>query len=103
MKAIFGVVSLLVALAIVGLVAVRQLKAVGHVGGAPASTTAAGVPPVPQMSGSGTVREQAVQLENKVANDVVKAMNQGAAARADQSEKAGSENPENPENPGIGK
>jgi hypothetical protein len=91
MKALFGVVSLLVALAIVGFVAVRQLKAVGHVGQAPASTTA-GVAPVPQMSGSGTVREQAVQLENKVANDVVKAMNQGAAARADQSDNAGSEN-----------
>jgi hypothetical protein len=90
MKALFGLVSLLVALAIVGLVVVKQLKAVGHTG-APASTVDASVPAVPQMSGSGTVRQQAQQLENKVANDVVKAMNQGAAARQDESEKAGSE------------
>jgi hypothetical protein len=86
MRALFGVVSLLVALAIVGLVAVKQLKAVGHVGG-PGASAAAGLPPVPQMSGSGTVRQQAQQLENKVANDVVRAMNQGAEARKDESEK----------------
>jgi hypothetical protein len=78
MKALFGVVSLLVALAIVGLVAVKQLKAVGHVGASAVSE--AGVPAVPAMSGSGTVREQARQLENKVAGDVAKAMAQGAAA-----------------------
>ena len=85
MKALFGVVSLLVALAIVGLIAVQQLKAVGHVGGSAA--VGAGVPPVPQMSGSGTVREQAQTLENKVANDVVKAMNQGAQARQTDADK----------------
>ena len=80
MKAIFGVVSLLVALAIVGLIAVRQMKAIGHVGAV--ATTGAGVPAVPAMSGSGTVREQAKQLENKVADDVAKAMAQGAARDA---------------------
>ena len=85
MKALFGVVSLLVALAIVGLIAARQLKAVGHVGGAAAAPNGNAV--VPAMSGSGTVREQALQLENKVANDAVKAMNQGAAARQVESEK----------------
>jgi hypothetical protein len=85
MRAMFGVVSLLVVLAIVGLIAVKQLKAVGHVAAAPAAE--AGLPPVPAMSGSGTVNEQAVQLENKVANDIVKAMNQGAQARKDESEK----------------
>jgi hypothetical protein len=86
MRALFGVVSLLVALAIVGLIAVKQLKAVGHTGTAPASAEA-GVPVVPQMSGSGTVRQQAQQLENKVANDVAKAMNQGAEQRREESEK----------------
>lgn len=77
MKALFGVVSLLIALAIVGLVAVRQLKAIGHVGAN--APTEAGVPVMPQMSGSGTVRAQATQLENQVAGDVAKAMAQGAA------------------------
>ena len=85
MKALFGVVSLLIALAIVGLVAVKQLKAVGHVGAA--SPANADVPAVPQMSGSGTVRQQARQLENKVADDVVKAMNQGAESRKEEAEK----------------
>jgi hypothetical protein len=85
MKAMFGVVSLLVALALVGLIAVKQLKAVGHVSAA--ATTEGGVPVAPSMSGSGAVRQQAVQLENKVANDVVKAMNQGAEARKEESEK----------------
>ena len=86
MKALFGVVSLLVALAIMGLIAVKQLKAVGRAGG-PVTTDAGGAPPVPQMSGSGTVREQSRELQNKVANDAVKAMNQGAEARRAESEK----------------
>ena len=78
MKAVFGVVSLLLALAIVGLVAVRQLKTLGQIGPLPAA---------PQASASGAVREQAVQLENKVANDVAKAMAAGAAARENETEK----------------
>ena len=95
MKAMFGVVSLLVALGIVGLLAVRQLNAVGHAGAsasAGASTaseasTSDGAPAVPAMAGSGTVREQAVQLQNKVAADAVKAMNDGAAARSEAADK----------------
>ena len=95
MKAMFGVVSLLVALVIVGMLTVRQLKAVGHGGagaGAGAGVGAAasrsdGVPALPAMSGSGTVREQAVQLQNKVAADAVKAMNDGAAARSEAADK----------------
>lgn len=82
MKALFGGVSLLVALAIVGLVAVRQLKAIGQ-SGRPAAT-GAGLPP---MSASGTVGQQARQLEKQVADDVVNAMNRGAAAREDASDK----------------
>ena len=83
MKAIFGVVSLLVALPIVGLIAVKQLKAVGKTG-SPASADA---PAVPQMSGSGTIRDQSRELQNKVVNDAIKAMQQGADARKDESEK----------------
>ena len=85
MKALLGMVSLLVALAIVGMIAVKQLKAVGKTG-APAATSA-DVPAAAQMSGSGTIREQSRELQNKVANDVTKALNQGAAARQEQSEK----------------
>ena len=86
MKAVFGVVSLLVALAIVGLVVVKQLKAVGHVGGSMAASHEAGAV-APQLSGSGTVREQTQQLQDKVADDVAKALSQGAAARKDEADK----------------
>ena len=85
MKALFGVVSLLVALAIVGLVAVRQLKAVGQ--GGPTGGARADMPAMPQMSGSGTVREQAHSLQNRAADDAIKAMSQGGAARQDESDK----------------
>ena len=87
MKAMFGVLSLLVALVIVGLLMVRQLKAVGHAGAdssaASAATSSDGVPAVPAMSGSGTVLEQTMQIQKKVAADAIKAMNEGAAARSE--------------------
>jgi hypothetical protein len=82
MKALFGVVSLLVALAIVGLIAAKQLKAVGA---SPAAQ--AGVPAAPALSGSGTLREQSQQLQKQVASDVTKALEQGAAARSEQADK----------------
>lgn len=85
MKALFGVVSLLVALAIVGLIAVKQLKAVGGVG--TSATAQAGVPAAPALSGSGNVREQSQQLQRKVQDDVTKALEQGAAARSEQADK----------------
>jgi hypothetical protein len=82
MKALFGIVSLLVALAVVGLLAARQWQAV-----APSvAPAAAAAPGVPAFAASGNVREQAVQLERKVQNDVVKALAQGAAARQKQAD-----------------
>ena len=87
MKAMFGVVSLLAALVIVGLLMVRQLKAVGHAGAdssaASAATFSDGVPAVPAMSGGGTVLEQTMQIQKKVGADAIKAMNEGAAARSE--------------------
>ena len=65
MKAMFGVVSLLIALAIVGFLAARQLR-----------TTA-------PSAASGTVREQSQQIQQKVKDDVAKALQQGAALRKD--------------------
>ena len=85
MKAVFGVVSLLVALAIVGLLAARQLKAVApSIGPGAAGAEAASVP---SFAGSGTVREQSQQLQQKVQDDVKKALEQGAASRAEQADK----------------
>ncbi|HKW84157.1 MAG TPA: hypothetical protein VJN68_10430 [Burkholderiaceae bacterium] len=71
MKAMFGMVSLLIALAIVGFLAARQLKTV-----APSSGVAA----------SGTVREQSQQIQQKVKDDVAKALQQGVEARKDTSD-----------------
>ena len=85
MKALFGVVSLLVVLAIVGLIAVKQLKAVARVG--VASVPGAEASAAPQITGSGNVRQQAQQVQSKVVDDVAKAMKQGSEARRDESEK----------------
>jgi hypothetical protein len=73
MRGIFGVVSLLVVVAIVGLVAKKQLQAVGVV--SPASAAAA---PGATPSG-GNVHEQSQALQQKVVTDVQQALGQGTA------------------------
>lgn len=83
MRAILGVASLLVVLAIVGLLAVRQLRATGQaVGGAlPAPAGAA------SAAASSTVVEQSQQLQQRVKADVTKALEQGAAATREAADK----------------
>lgn len=82
MRAVFGVVVLLVALAIVGMLAVKQLKATGQSVGAA----------LPAAGGSATeataanVREQSQQLQQRVQSDIAKALEQGGAARASEPE-----------------
>ena len=71
MRAIFGVVSLLVVVALIGLLAGRQLKAM-RVAAPAAATGAASGTPAP------TVREQSIQVQDKVRSDVAKALEQGA-------------------------
>jgi|GEM_PF-3124497 len=84
MKATFGFVSLLIALAIIGVVINKQLKAVGKVPVVATDGSVAGT----SGAASGTVREQARQVQEKVRDDVVKALEQGAqgTARKDESE-----------------
>jgi hypothetical protein len=73
MRAVLGLVSLLVVLAIVGLIASKQLKgAPGKL--SPASIAASATVGLP----TGTVREQSQQLQDKVRSDVNKALQQGA-------------------------
>lgn len=74
MRVVFGVVGLLVALVIVGIVAKKQLQATGQV----AATVA------PAASGA-TVAEQSRQIQRQIQQDVTKALEQGAAARQDES------------------
>ena len=76
MRAVFGVASLLVVLVILGLLARTQLKAVSQ---APVSVDAAASVPAP----AGNLGEQSQQVQDKVRNDVSKALEQGAARRED--------------------
>ena len=76
MRAVFSVVGLLVVLAIVGLVAKRQLQAAGQ-----------GVAAVAPAASGGNVVEQSRQLQEQVKSDVAKALEQGAAARKDEADK----------------
>lgn len=74
MKLVFGIASLLIALAIVGKLASTQLAAVG---GSSAAATG--------DAASASVPEQSRRLQEQVANDVSKALEQGAAARREAS------------------
>jgi hypothetical protein len=73
MKLVFGIASLLIALAIVGTLASTQLAAVRGSSAAPAGDATASVP------------EQSRRLQEQVATDVTKALEQGAAARREAS------------------
>ena len=82
MRLIVGVLSLLVVAAIVMIVAKQQLQAVGTIRtpaptAAPAATSGAAPAPAP------TVAEGAKQMQQRVADDVSKALQQGAAKRAE--------------------
>jgi hypothetical protein len=76
MRAIFGVLGLLITLAIVGVLAVKQLRATGQV--------SAALPPATAGASAATVREQSQQIQQKVQSDITKALEQGAAARKDE-------------------
>jgi Tfp pilus assembly protein PilX len=79
MRAVFGVLSLLVVVAIVGMLASRQLKATRISGQALTGSTA-------EAAASTTVRQQSQQIQQKVADDVTRALQQGAP-RSEQAEK----------------
>jgi len=75
MRAVFGVVSLLVVLAFVGFTLSRQLRATGLAGRGAAASAAVS-------------NQQAAKVQQQVAEDITKALEQGAAARKDEAEKA---------------
>ena len=80
MKALFGVVGLLVALAIVGLLAAGRLKTAP--GAAAEVAVGARAASVLELVPGSTVREASQQAQQKVRDDVAKALEQGVAARA---------------------
>jgi hypothetical protein len=76
MRAVFGLVGLLVVLGIVGVLAKKQLQGAG---GSLAAVA-------PAASG-GNVATQSRQLQEQVKSDVAKALEQGAATRKDEADK----------------
>lgn len=66
MKALFGGISLLIALALVGVLASRQLKA----------TTQVAAPATGSAATPSTVKQQSTQVQEQVRNDIAKAVEQ---------------------------
>ena len=81
MRAVFGVVSLLVVLALVGMLASRQLQATRSPLAALPGADAASVP------AASNARDQARLVQQQVNAEVAKALEQGAAARRDETDK----------------
>lgn len=89
MRALFSIVSLLVVVALVGLLAARQFKGGVPAPGAP-EVASPGIAPAPsaaspdgRSAGASNVREQSRQLQGRVRDDLSRALQQGAAARND--------------------
>ena len=85
MRMMFGVLSLLVVVAVVMVVAKQQLQALGYVPGTAAPATAGKVPgatPATAVAPAPTVAEGARQMQQRAADDVNKALQQGMANRA---------------------
>ncbi len=77
MRAVFGAVALLCALAVVGLLAARQLGSAGRI-----AASASGAGSAAATNGPLGAR----QIEQQVRRDVAAALQQGAAARAAESD-----------------
>jgi hypothetical protein len=76
---VFGVLGLVLALAIVGVLMKKQLHATGLAGvGAVPAVAATGAQP------AATVREQSQNIQRKVQDDIARAMQQAAPARAEE-------------------
>lgn len=89
MRAIFGVVSLLVVLAVVGLVAVKQLKAVDRSVGAALPPAQGGVAEAASPTASAPIGVRAKQAQERVVGEVTKSLEQGAARSDEAVEAAG--------------
>ena len=88
MRAVFGVVSLLIVLAVIGGLAVKQMRASSQALGAAAVSAA---PPAANGTSApaltGNVRQQSQQLQQRVRDDVARAVEQGAASRKAEADK----------------
>ena len=90
MRAVLGVVSLLIVLAVIGGLGVQQMRASSRSIGAAslqATQPAADAGLATRAAPAGNVREQSQQLQQRVRDDVSRALEQGAAARQVEAEK----------------
>lgn len=85
MRAVFGIVSLLIVLAVVGVAAKKQLQSINKVG-VPVAPAQLGTDTPTVAPATSTVRAQSQQLQQRVADDVGNALHQGAA-RSEAAEK----------------
>ena len=79
MRALFGVVALLIVLALVGVMSVRQIRAARH----PVPAVADGLGAIPGLAASANESDRARQIQGQVTDDLAKAMSQGAARQQD--------------------
>jgi hypothetical protein len=84
MRSLFGVVALLVGLAIVGVAAVKQMK--GDVRSDAAALEGSQIQGLPDRQGNIGVSQHGRQLKGKVTDDLGKAMAQGAEQRREEAE-----------------
>ncbi len=82
MRMIFGVLSLLIVVAIIGMLARTQLKTVASVPALPSTSGTAGTQPAP----TGTIREQAKSVQDQYKQDVNKALQMPADRASEMSQ-----------------
>jgi hypothetical protein len=76
MKAIFGVIALLLVLAIVG-IAKRQLQVAGERASVRSTTVAASAPSFAPDPGAATVSEQSKSMQQRARSETARALEQG--------------------------
>ena len=77
MKAIFGVIALLLVLAIVGTLAKRQLQVAGDRASVRSTAVAPSVPSFAPDPGAATVPEQSKSMQKRARSETTRALEQG--------------------------
>jgi len=87
MRGLFGLVSLLIVLAIVGVLAMKQMRAVNSSVGASLPPAQSGVETARAGPAASDVHSESRQAPQRLANEMSKALEQGAAARKEEADK----------------
>lgn len=82
MRMIFGLVSLLLVVAVIGILAKKQLNSVASLPAVPQTATGSASSASPTATVPSNVREQSQQMPQQVRDQIGQAMEAAAAARA---------------------